>query len=159
MRPQRQCAKEPSLMRFKPLRRARWSHHRKRSSEGFCVSGRCFVVVNAQAVARRGRTLGTHAGDQHQPPPQSIVHVRAQIDAAHGPAWAAPEKHQLRRPIESRPSVGKATGARGARRGDRYRVQSEETAPPWHLVCTAQKRHADGAGRLPQVTLPQLCRN
>lgn len=78
---------------------------------GFCFSGRCFVVVRRGrtrktapdeggrktgailggiAKSLRSRLAGIKASRHHKTP--SLV--RARIDTAHGPAWAAPKKHR-----------------------------------------------------------------
>ena len=105
------------------------ARRRVETLRGFCFPGRCFVLV------RRGRTRkptnatpnvplfhaveyrmsrGTQGGikptHQHKAP----SYVRARIDTAHGPAWAAPRKH----PRQDRQTniIGRLQGAYGSGR-------------------------------------------
>ena len=168
---------EPLLMRFQPFT-GQVCRHRERSSKGFRVSGRCFVVVQpglmgavvgSVALMRNPRQMRGDRRATQSPPKDANAgrtsrHHKAsstsgrkltQQTGLHGPHPHSPAATTNR---YSRPSVGEATGTRRARRGDRYCAQTELLHPSGHLVRTAQKRLPDGECDSPRHPAAALTR-
>jgi hypothetical protein len=113
---------------------------------GAATRGSWVRIPPAQAVL--SLKLPMHAkwkaGDQHRPPSQTVVYLRAGIDAANGPAWAAPTEHRWSRRspvlIPHAPSSESKRRYTEAPQGDKTRpirrvpvaaVVAREDGPSW----------------------------
>jgi hypothetical protein len=141
-------------------------------ARAFAFQGRCFVVARRGKQTRLadrlirlplnlwrpfedgGQLPGIESWSSDQPPPQSAVFLRAGIDAANGPAWAAPTytgpDHLSDVPTSRWCSDENKVRAS---KGDRQRTRPRYYIPLWHLACIAQKQRTGGDGEH-HVTLP-----
>lgn len=160
---------EPSLMRFQPLKRARWCHTGSAAARASAFQGRCFDPVQRNAYSAshntpaddgvrdqmtRGRRAsailaeGASSWNSSRRVKASSV-VRARIDAANGPAWAAPRITSPDHQSRADPALVRRL-EQGARESDGQEHANRGNLPhrgTWS--GTAQKGLADGEGELP----------